>query len=208
MIDFYGFETGNAKRVAIALEEAGLDYEYKFVNLFKGEQRNPDFLALNPRGSIPVIVDHDGPGGEPITLSQSFAITQYIAQKSGKLLPTDPRALAHCQEWCSLVVTDISGASLQSFYLKVISKVKHPEAAEVLNGRALHFFKFADQQLGESAYLAGNDYTLADILAFPTAMVQTDNPALEDMPHLTRWMAEVGARPAVKKALEVLAPKK
>ena len=205
MIDYYAFNTGNGQRGAIALEEAELPYRFNFVNLVKGEQKSPDFLALNPRGMIPVLVDPDGPDGQTVTLTQSFSIAHYIAQKSGWLLPEDPLSLAQCMEWCSFILTDVSAASMQSFYLRVISKEKHPEAAKVLKARALNFLKFADQRLNEVAYFAGNDYSLADIIAYPTVLAQKDNPVMDSYPHLTRWMSSVGDRPAVQKALEVLA---
>src|ERR1700687_3849688 len=111
MIDLYLAPTANGLRATVALEETGLPYRAHPVDLAKGEQRSPEFLKLNPAGLIPVIVDDEGPGGKPLTLSQSGAIVLYAAEKSGKLLPRDPVRRAVALQWLMQAASDISGSS-------------------------------------------------------------------------------------------------
>ena len=201
MIDFYSYTTSNGQRVAIALEEAALDYRITRINLARGEHKQADFLALNPRGTIPVLVDPDGPGGQSITLSQTFSILSYIARKSGRLLPEDPVELSHCMEWCSFFLTDVGSASMQSFYLRVLAKEKHPEASKVLTRRALNFLQYADQQLSRTPYFAGDDYSLADVIAFPSILSLQDGSYQGSYLHINRWMLTLRERPALQMAL-------
>lgn len=205
MIDLYSYTTSNGQRVAIALEEAALDYRIIRINLLRGEHKQAEFLTLNPRGTIPVLVDRRGPGGQSITLSQTFSILSYIARKSGRLLPTDPVDLSHCMEWCSFFLTDVGSASMQSFYLRVLAKEKHPEAAKVLTQRAMNFLKFADQHLSSNPYFAGRDYSLADIIAFPSILSLQDGSYEGSYLHINRWMLALRERPALQMALTRLA---
>jgi GST-like protein len=130
MIDFYTFATANGHRVAVALEETGVPYTVHKVDLQKGEQKRPEFLAINPTGRIPAIVDRDGPGGKPLVLTQSFAILVYLAERGGGLLPTDPRSRARCLEWLMFVITDVSAPIGQAFFLNRLAKEPHPAAME------------------------------------------------------------------------------
>jgi GST-like protein len=202
MIDFYTFGTSSGQRVAVALEETGLPYTVHKVDLQKGEQKRPEFLALNPTGRIPTIVDGDGPGGKPLVLTQSFAILIYLAERGGQLLPSDPLARARCLEWLMFVITDVSAPMAQAFFLNRLAKETHPAAAGELRERALGFMERLDRRLGDTRYLGGDAYTIADIAAYPT-VVSIDEPDRRRFADIVRWTAEVGARPAVVRGMAV-----
>ncbi len=201
MIDYYAYNTSNGQRGVIALEEAGLAYKLHPVNLVKGEHKSPDYLKVNPRGTIPALVDPDGSDGQPIILTQTFSILYYIAQKSNLLLPTDTLANSQCMEWCSFFLSDVGSAAMQSFYLRVISKEKHPQAAKLLTERAVNFLSFADQHLSKVPYFAGSEYSLADIMAYPGLLSLLNRIDLNSYPHLSRWKSLLEERPAIVTAL-------
>jgi len=202
MIDFYTFATSNGQRVAVALEETGFPYVVHKVDLQKGEQKRPDYLALNPTGRIPAIVDGDGPGGKPLVLTQSFAILIYLAERGGRLLPADPLERVRCLEWLMFTITDVSAPMAQAFFLNRLAKETHPAAAGKLRERGLGFVEHLDRRLGDTRYLGGDAYTIADIAAYPT-VVSIDEPDRRRFANLARWTAEVGARPAVARGMAV-----
>ena len=204
MIDFYTFGTSNGQRVAIALEETGFPYTVHKVDLFKGEQKRPEYLALNPTGRIPTIVDRDGPGGKPLVLTQSIAILIYLAERSGRLLPVDPLERVRCLEWLMFAITDMSAPIAQAFFLNRLAKETHPAAAAELRERALGFMEHLDRRLGETPCLGGDTYTIADIAAYPT-VVSIDEPDRQRFANLARWTDAVGARPAVASGMAVSA---
>lgn len=115
MIDFYTAATSNGQRVAITLEETGLPYSVHKLDLPKGDQKKPEFLAINPAGMIPAIVDHDGPGGKPLSLAQSSAIVMYLAEKSGKLLPADAVRRAVARQWLMQACADVRRRAARYF---------------------------------------------------------------------------------------------
>jgi GST-like protein len=202
VIDFYTYGTSNGQRVAVGLEETGFPYTVHKVDLQKGEQKKPEFLALNPTGRIPAIVDADGPGGKPLVLTQSFAILIYLAERSGRFLPSDPLTRMRCLEWLMLVITDISAPMAQAFFLNRLAKQAHPAAAVELRERALGFLTHLDWRLRDNRYLGGDAYTVADIAAYPT-VVAIDEPDRRRFSRLGRWTAEVAARPAVVRGMAV-----
>jgi GSH-dependent disulfide-bond oxidoreductase len=204
MIDLYTFGTSNGQRVAIALEETGFPYKVHKVDLQKGEQKRSEYLEINPTGRIPAIVDNDGPGGTPMVLTQSFAISIYLAERSGRLLPTDPRSRVRCLEWLMFVITDVSAPVGQAFFLNRLAKEAHPAAAAALRERGLGFVEHLDRRLGDTPFLGGDAYTIADIAAYPT-VVSIDEPDRRRFANLSRWTAEVGARPAVARGMAVAA---
>jgi GST-like protein len=203
MIDLYAAGTSNGMRARIALEECGLAYNFHPINLDKGENQTPQFLAMNPMGQIPVMVDSEGPGGKPVTISQSSAILMYCAEKSGKHLPkpADRPAFLEALMRASTDITPTLGAIFNS------SKVK-PEA----HGPTVGWFKDLwkrylkawDDLLGQRKYAAGGDFTIADISLYAGyARMQKAIPEMvEGFPNLARWAQEVGARPAVQRALK------
>ena len=156
MIDLYAAGTSNGMRARIALEECGLPYKLNFIDLAKGEHKTPQFLAMNPNGQIPVIVDHDGPGGKPVTLSQSTAILLYCAEKSGKFLPKDAAArpaVLQALMSASTDVTPIFGA----LTAMANAKPPHEPSVQAFKDRLRGFFKVWDEQLGKRKYAGGDE---------------------------------------------------
>lgn len=203
MIDLYAAGTSNSMRARIALEECGLAYKLHPIALEKGEHKTAAFLAMNPNGQIPVIVDHEGPGGKPLTLSQSSAILLYCAEKSGKFLPRDPAARpAFLQAYMS-ASTDIT-PTFGAYNAVARAKEPHAPTVEAFRSRLQSYFKVWDGILARQKYAAGDELTAADLSLYAGYWRATGAiPGLaEGMPSLQRWGAELGARPAIQRALK------
>lgn len=203
MIDLYAAGTSNGMRARIALEECGLAYTLHPVNLAKGEQKSAEFLAMNPNGQIPVIVDNDGPGGNKVTLSQSTAILLYCAEKSGKFMPQDPAsrpAVLQALMNASTDVTPVFGA----LFAVLNSKEPHAPTAQIFKDRLRGFFKVWDECLSKRKCCAGNDVTVADLSLYAGyARIKGAAPDLiEGLPKLARWAEMMDARPAIQRALK------
>lgn len=206
MIDFYTFQTSNGHRVALMLEECELPYRVHWVDLMKGEQRKPDYLALNPAGAIPTIVDSDGPGGKPLTLAQSGAILLYLAQKTGRYLPSDPARRALAWQWLMFAVTDCMGATAGIFFETALLPEKAPANLKWYEERLLRFFRVADGRLAGRDWLA-DEISIADFALYPIyALRKALVDAAGNLPNLTRWGGTLAERPAVQRALR--APEK
>ncbi len=204
MIDLYLAPTANGLRAAVALEEAGLSYRAHMVDLAKGEQRSPEFLKLNPAGLIPVIVDDDGPGGNPLTLSQSGAIVLYAAEKSGKLLPRDEAGRAIALQWVMQAASDISGASNAVFHTELRVPEKSAANLDYLRKRLLAYFAVCDRQLQGRDFLTG-ELSVADLMLYPN--FATRKPLLDEaggLANLQRWGAGMAARPGVARGMRFL----
>jgi GST-like protein len=203
MIDLYAAGTSNGMRARIALEECGLPYKLHPVDLTKNEQRSASFLAMNPNGQIPVIVDHEGPGGLSVTLSQSTAILLYCAEKSGKFLPKDHAARPPVLQALMSASTDIT-PMFGALTAVVRSKEPHAPTAQMFKDRLRAFFKVWDEALGKRKYAAGGEITVAD-LSLLAGYLRTKGAyadVLDGMPNLTRWADEMSARPAVQRAIK------
>jgi len=203
MIDLYAAGTSNGMRARIALEECGLAYTLHPVDLAKGENRTPQFLAMNPNGQIPVIVDRDGPGGKPLTLSQSTAILIYAAEKSGKFLPKDPAARAAMLQATMSASTDVT-PMFGALTAAVRAKEPHAPSVQMFKDRLRAMFQVWDGLLAKSKYAAGAEVSIADLSLFAGyARTKGASPELlEGMPNLARWGAEMAARPAIQRALK------
>jgi GSH-dependent disulfide-bond oxidoreductase len=203
MIDLYAAGTSNGMRARIALEECGLAYNFHPVDLMKGENRTASFVAMNPNGQIPVIVDSDGPGGKPVTLSQSMAILLYCAEKSGKFLPRDSAARPAFLQALMSAATDM-GPMLGTIFMIGRSKEPHAPTADMFKARWREYLRVWDGTLGQRKYCAGEELTVADFAlyaAYVRAMAVV--PELcEGMANVRRWAEEIGARPAVQRALK------
>jgi GST-like protein len=201
MIELHTAATGNGRRPAVMLEECGLPYKLHKIDLAKGEQKQPAFLALNPLGAIPVMVDTDGPGGQRIALSQSAAMLLYLADKTGKFLPKDPVRRAVAQQWLLHVMSDQQPTSTALFIVASLPD-KPASAVAKFEGRLLDFFRFADRRLGEAQYLA-DELSIADFALYPIAMARREMiDKASGMDNLRRWMAALGARPAVTRGMQ------
>ena len=200
MINLYTASTFNGQRVSIMLEETGLPYSVHAIDLIKGDQRQPEFLKLNPSGRIPVLVDHDNAEAEPLVLTQSTAILQYLAEKTGKLMPDSLSARARVYEWMHFHAVDIGSTVFSAFYLQRLSSPKQIEAAEQLRNRVHELYRYFDEQLAEHEFLAGS-YSIADVTALPVVISQEQK--LAEYPDLTRWVQQLKQRPAVQRGMEV-----
>jgi len=201
MITLYTASTFNGRRVSIMLEETGLPYSVHGIDLTKGDQRQPEFLKLNPSGRIPVLVDHDNAGAEPLILTQSTAILQYLAEKTGKLIPDSLSARAKVYEWMHFHAVDIGSTIFSAFYLQRRSSPRQIEAAEQLRHRVHELYRYFDERLAEHEFLAGGSYSIADITALPLVISQEQK--LIEYPDLTRWVQQLKQRPAVKRGMAV-----
>ena len=199
MIKLYTASTFNGQRVSIMLEETGLDYSAHRVDLAKGEQRQPDFLRLNSSGRIPVLVDHDSGDSDPFVLTQSVAILQYLAEKTGQLLPESLPDRAKVYEWMHFHAVDIGSVIFSAYYLQQRCSPKQVQAAELLRERVHKLYSYFDLQLAEQEFLAGSSYSIADITVLPAALAQEQKMA--DYPHLTRWLQQLKQRPAVQRGM-------
>jgi GSH-dependent disulfide-bond oxidoreductase len=203
MIDLYAAGTSNGIRARIALEECGLAYKLHPIALEKGENKTPQFMALNPNAQIPVIVDHEGPGGKPVTVSQSSAILVYAAEKTGKFIPKD--AAARPAFWQALMSasTDMT-PTLGAVFQIVRSKEPHGPSADLFKGRWKQYLKVWDERLGKQKYAAGSEVTIADFSLYASyARAKGAIPELcEGFPNAARWAAEMASRPAIQRALK------
>lgn len=203
MIEAFVANTTNGQRVVIALEEFSLDHQLRYVDLWSGAHKKPDFLALNAAGQIPVIVDDDDPLGR-LVLTQTPAILVYLAAKTGSLPASASAAGAKHLEWLMFQTTDISGPMAQRAYLARRDATQHAAAMAELKERALSFYRLLDRRLGESRFLAGDSYSIADIMAYPAALEfeHVEFPALR---HIGRWLTEIGSREPVVRGISRLA---
>jgi len=201
MIDLYAAGTSNGMRARMALEECGLAYNFHPVALEKGENKTPQFLALNPNGQIPVIVDHEGPGGKPITLSQSSAILVYCAEKSGKLMPKEGAARAAMWQALMSASTDIT-PTIGSIFAVQRAKEPHAPTAGMFKSRFRQYLEVWDGALARQKYAAGNELTIADVSLYAGwVRIKAVSPEVcEGLPNLSRWGEEMAARPAMQRA--------
>ncbi len=199
MIDFYTANTFNGQRVAIMLEEVGLPYTIHRLNLMKGEQQKPAFLKLNPTGRIPVLVDSDSGSSTPFVLTQSIAILQYLAEKTGQLMPENILDKARVYEWMDFHAVDIGSNLFSAFYLQQRCTPSQESAAELLRERVLELYRFFDEQLSKQEFIAGASYSIADITVLPAALAQEQQ--LTDYASLTRWLQQLKKRPAVQRGM-------
>ena len=201
MIDLYTASTFNGQRVSIMLEETGLEYAVHSVDLSKGEQRHSEFLALNPSGRIPVIVDHDSGGVRPLVLTQSIAILQFLSEKTGQLLPETVIERAKVYEWMHFHAIDIGSTLFAAFYLAQRCNPVQEQAALLLTERTIELYQYFDRQLADQEFLAGTKYSIADIAVYPAAIKQ--KAELEKYANFNRWLQQLEKRPAVHHGMAI-----
>lgn len=200
MIDLHYWPTPNGWKISIALEETGLPYQVIPVNIGRGDQFKPEFLAISPNNRMPAIVDHDPPGGgAPIAMFESGAILLYIAEKTGKLMPSDLRGRYEVTQWLMWQMGGLGPMSGQANHFRVYAAEKIPYAIERYLNEVRRLYGVMDKRLADRAFLAG-EYSIADIASWPwvTAHERLE-VSLDDFPNLKRWFELLGARPAVAK---------
>jgi len=205
MIDIHSWATPNGHKVHIMLEECGLPYRVHAVDIGAGAQFEPDFLKISPNNKIPAIVDSDGPDGEPISLFESGAILLYLAGKTGRFLPADTRGRYQVLEWLMFQMGGVGPMLGQAHHFRIYAPQKIPYAIERYTNEAKRLYGVMNRQLAKNKYIAGAEYSIADIAIFPWLRSwKNQGIAWNDHPHLKGWFDEIAARPAVKRGIEVL----
>ena len=200
MIELYTAPTPNGWKASIMLEEIGLPYEVRPINLLTGEQREPWYLRLNPNGRIPTIVDRDE--GD-FAVFESGAILIYLAEKTGKLLPKDEKGRSVALQWLMFQMGGIGPMQGQANVFFRYAPEKIDYAINRYQEETARLYRVLDTRLAESEYLAG-DYSIADIATWPWVRIHDwAGVSVDDMPHLQRWVAAVAERPAVLKGVDV-----
>jgi GSH-dependent disulfide-bond oxidoreductase len=203
MIDLYTWTTPNGRKVSVMLEELDLPYRVHKIDISKGDQFKPEFVAINPNSKIPAIVDAEGPGGKPLSLFESGAILIYLADKTGKFLSKDPVTRYVTLEWLMFQMGGVGPMFGQTHHFLRAAKEQVPYAIERYSAETRRLYGVLDARLGQSAYLAG-DYSIADIATYPwVARHEWHKVALGDFPHVERWYQAIGARPAVARGMQV-----
>ncbi|MCH2241732.1 MAG: glutathione binding-like protein [Aquabacterium sp.] len=206
MITVYSWPTPNGHKVHIMLEECGLPYRVVPVDIGRGEQFAPDFLAISPNNKIPAIVDEDGPDGQPISLFESGAILLYLAGKTGRFLPESTRGKYEVLQWLMFQMGSVGPMLGQAHHFRVYAPQKIDYAVERYTNEARRLYGVMNKRLAQSTYIAGGSYTIADMAIFPWLRSwQNQGIDWNDYPHLKGWFDEIAARPAVQRGVEVLA---
>ncbi|MFJ2986342.1 glutathione binding-like protein [Collimonas sp. NPDC087041] len=206
MIDVYSWPTPNGHKVHIMLEECGLPYRVHGVDIGAGDQFNPDFLSISPNNKIPAIVDAHGPDGKPISLFESGAILVYLAGKSGKFLGNTDREKFNTLQWLMFQMGGVGPMLGQAHHFRIYAPEKIEYAVNRYTNEAKRLYGVIDKQLSQHRFLAGNEYTIADIATFPWIRSwKNQGIELSDFPNLKTWFDGIAERPAVKRGVEVLA---
>ena len=206
MIDVYTWTTGNSRKIPIFLEETSLPYRLHMVDIHNGEQFKPEFVAVCPNSKVPAIVDQDGPGGEPLALFESGAILIYLAAKTGRFMPEDLAARYDVLQWVMFQMGGLGPMLGQAHHFRIYAPEKIDYAVNRYTNEAHRLYNVMEAQLEKNEYLACNEYTIADIAAFPwTRSWQNQGIDLDSLPNVKRWHEAIAARPAVKRGVEVLA---
>ncbi len=203
MIDLYTWTTPNGRKVSIALEEMGLDYAVHPVPLRTGAQKTPAFLAINPNGRIPAIVDRDE--GD-FAVFESGAILIYLAEKCGRFLPVERKARSTVIQWLMWQMGGLGPMHGQANVFNRYFPEKIPSVIKRYQDETRRLFGVMNRRLGDEPYLAG-DYSIADMACWPWVM-QHDwaGVPIDDLPHLERWLEDLGARPAVRRGAAIPVP--
>jgi GST-like protein len=202
MIDLYALTSPNVQKIFLMLEELELPYNVIPVDVWKGDQFKPEFLKINPNSKVPAIVDHEGPGGKPYTVIESGAILLYLADKTGKLLPKDTASRFDVIQWLMVQLTGIGPMFGQFTHFKRFAGDGNDYAVSRYQTEVRRLYDLLEQRLGQSAYLGGADYSVADVATFPwTRAHEFQGIKLAEKPNLARWIGAIAARPAVKRAL-------
>ena len=205
MIDLHTWPTPNGYKVSIMLEETGLAYKTIPVDISTGAQFEGDFLAISPNNKIPAIVDHEGPGGKPVSLFESGAILIYLAEKTGQFMPSeDPVGRLRVVEWLMFQMGSIGPMLGQAHHFRQYAPEEIAYAVARYTNETSRLYGVMDRRLGEVDYLAGGGYSIADIACFPwIRSYERQGQDLPDFPNLERWFLAISARPAVLKGLKV-----
>lgn len=210
-IQLYSLATPNGQKVSVALEELGLEYDAHTINIMTGDQFTPEFIKLNPNSKIPAILDPNGPDGKEIAMMESGAILLYLAEKTGKLIPSDPRKKNETIQWLFFQMASIGPMFGQfgHFYKYAGDKCDHPYPVERYTNEAKRLLKVLDTRLEGQDYIIDGEYTIADIAIFPwvsclSKFYEADKQlGLADFKNVNRWLSTCLERPAVKVGMNI-----
>jgi GSH-dependent disulfide-bond oxidoreductase len=205
MIDVYFWPTPNGYKITVMCEEAGLKYNIIPVNIGAGDQFKPEFLKISPNNRMPAIVDPDGPAGKPIAIFESGAILMYLAEKTGKLMPSDPRGKYNVIQWLMFQMASVGPMLGQAHHFRVYAPEKLEYAINRYTNEAKRIYNVIDKQLSQTPYIAG-EYSIADIAIYPWLVPHNmQGQDLDDFPHLKKWYEGLRARPAVQAGFAAMA---
>ena len=203
MIELYTWSTPNGRKVSIMLEECGLPYRVHKVDIGKGDQFTPEYVAINPNSKIPSIVDPEGPDGRPLTLMESGAILVYLAGKTGEFLPRTPRGKYDALQWLMFQMGGVGPTFGQAHHFMRAKKDEIPYGSERYGREAKRLYAVMDSHLAHSGYFS-QGYSIADIAIYPwVARHEWHRVDLSDYPNVKRWYESIGARPAVARGMDV-----
>ena len=197
MIELYTWGTPNGRKVSVMLEECGLPYNVHKINIGRDDQFAPDYLKLNPNGKIPAIVDPDGPGGKPYSMMESGAILIYLAEKTGKFLSKDPAERYLALQWLMFQMGGVGPMFGQALHFRYIAPAGNDYANKRYQTEVSRLYDVLERRLGEATWLAGDEFSIADVATFPWAgkYVKTLEIDLARRPNVARWIAAIEARP-------------
>jgi GST-like protein len=209
VIELYSWPTPNGHKVHIMLEECRLPYAVHAVDIAAGDQFKAEFLAISPNNRIPAIVDPDGPDGKPISLFESGAILLYLAGKTGRFLPRTTRGKYQVLQWLMWQVGGFGPMLGQAHHFRIYAPEKIDYAIRRYTREAARLYGVLDRQLASNQYVAGKQYSIADMAIYPwTRSHRNQGIELSEFPHVERWINQVQARPAVQRGLQVLADRR
>lgn len=202
MIDLHYWPTPNGFKIAIMLEECELPYNVKPVNISKGEQFTPEFLALNPNHRMPVMVDNDAPGG-PLSVFESGAILMYLADKTGRFLPTETHGRFDVMQWLFWQMAGLGPMAGQAGHFLIYQEGKHAYATERYSNEYGRLLAVMERRLRDRDYLAG-EYSIADMACYPwAAPYKRLGQGIDELPNVAAWIERLRARPALQRGMDV-----
>ena len=206
MIDLYTWPTPNGHKIHIMLEECKLPYRVHPVNIGTGDQFQPEFLKISPNNKIPALVDSEGPDGKPISIFESGAMLVYLAAKTGKFMPRSDRAKYEVLQWLMFQMGGVGPMLGQAHHFRIYAPEKIEYGIQRYTNEAKRLYGVMDKRLQTSPWIGGKSYSIADMAIFPW-LRSWQNQGIDwaDYPHLKAWFDTIAARPAVQKAVQVLA---
>lgn len=202
-IELYYWPTPNGWKITIMLEECGLDYEIRYIDIGAGEQFEPSFLKIAPNNRMPAIIDPDGPGGAPISIFESGAILRYLGDKTGQFYPADPRQRVEVDQWLFWQMAGLGPMAGQAHHFRQYAREDITYAVDRYTREVARLYGVMDDRLADRDYIAG-DYSIADMACFPWVVpYKRQGQDLNDFPNLRAWFDRMKARPAVERALKV-----
>ncbi|WP_306024573.1 glutathione S-transferase N-terminal domain-containing protein [Oceaniradius stylonematis] len=202
-IELYYWPTPNGWKISIMLEELGVPYQVRFIDIGKGDQFAPDFLKIAPNNRMPAIIDPEGPGGEPISVFESGAILQYLGRKFDQFYPADPRARTAVDEWLFWQMGGLGPMAGQAHHFRQYAPEQVPYAIDRYTNEVNRLYGVMNRRLADREFLAG-DYSIADMACIGWVLpYERQGQDLDEFPNLKRWFDTMNARPAVERGLAV-----